>query len=105
MATPGMRALVELQQKLVKIDPKQTDLIQTEEEIRAALDAVGVELMASVLQAADIDTQEILVNGVLHGRIDHREAKVHTTFGLAVVQQTLYGRERGHGWRSSADIF
>ena len=91
-----MRALVELQQKLAKIDPKQTDLIQTEEEIRAALDVVGVELMASVLQAADVDTQEILVNGVLHGRIDQREAKVHTTFGVAVVQQTLYGRGRGH---------
>jgi hypothetical protein len=71
-----MRALVELGQRLEKVDPDAVDLLQTEQEIRAALDAVGVELMVKVLQAADIDALEILVNGAVHGRIDQRQVDI-----------------------------
>lgn len=95
-ATPAMRALVELGRRLEKVDADTIDLLQTEQEIRAALDAVGVELMVKVLQAADIDALEILVNGAVHGRIDQRHVDIHTSFGPAPVCQTKFGRGRGH---------
>jgi hypothetical protein len=78
------------------MDPATTNLLETEEEIRSALDAVGVEMMVTVLEKADIDEQEIFVNGVLYGRVDRRAVKIHTTFGPAPVNQTMFGRGRGY---------
>ena len=78
-------------------------MVRVEEEVRSALDAVGRELMAEVFAAADIDEPEILVNGQLHGRVDRRPVKVHTTFGpVEDVEQTVYGR--GRGWPTVAPM-
>ena len=66
--TCGMKQLVDLRSRLARLDPARTDLQKLEEEVRAALDEVGRELMATAFAAADIDDQEILVNGVLHGK-------------------------------------
>ncbi len=93
--TPGMQKVIELRSRLAKIEPARTDLMKLEEEVRAALDEVGRELMSRAFAAADIDEQEILVNGVLHGKIDRQRATLHTTFGLVEQEQSIYGRGRG----------
>jgi hypothetical protein len=93
--TDGMEKLVQLHARLRKLDVDRADVSAVEDQIRCALDEVGRELMGTVFQAADIDDQEILVNGVLHGRIDRKTETIHTTFGPVAVEQTIYGRGRG----------
>jgi hypothetical protein len=72
------------------------DLTRVEEEVRAAVDEVGRELMSTAFATADIDEQEILVNGVVHGKIDRRTETLHTTFGPVEQEQSVYGRGRGN---------
>ena len=91
-----MRAVIELQARLAKLTPARTELTKVEEEVRAALDEVGRELMSVAFAAADIDDQEIHVNGVLHGKIDRRAATIHTSFGPVEQEQSVYGRGRGY---------
>ncbi|MFC1642617.1 hypothetical protein ACFL5O_08020 [Myxococcota bacterium] len=93
--TVGMEKLAQLRTRLEKLDVDRANLGAVEDEIRSALDEVGRELMGTVFAAADIDDQEILVNGVLHGRLDRKPQTVHTTFGPVRVEQTIYGRGRG----------
>jgi hypothetical protein len=94
-STPGMQKVVDLRSRLAKLTPARTELTKVEEEVRAALDEVGRELMSVAFSAADIDDQEILVNGVLHGKVDRRPATIHTTFGSLEQEQSVYGRGRG----------
>ncbi len=91
----GMKKLDDLHAKLRKLKGARIDLIEVEEGIRAALDEVGREMMATALVAADVDDLEITVNGVLHGRMHRRAETIHTTFGRVEVEQTVYGRGRG----------
>jgi hypothetical protein len=51
----GFEKLEELHAKLGKVKGAGVDLTQVEEEIRGALDEVGVEMMATALRAADRD--------------------------------------------------
>jgi hypothetical protein len=90
-----MQKVVDLRSRLAKLTPARTELTKVEEEVRAALDEVGRELMSVAFSAADIDDQEILVNGVLHGKVDRRPATIHTTFGSLEQEQSVYGRGRG----------
>ena len=74
-ASDGIAKLRRFHGDLQKVKTGSTDLTQVEEEIRAALDEVGRELMAAVLAAANVDDLEITVNGVLHSRLhEHRHA-------------------------------
>lgn len=91
----GFEKLEELHAKLGKVKGAGVDLTQVEEEIRGALDEVGVEMMATALRAADRDELELTVNGMLHSRLHRRRATIHTTFGAVEVEQTVYGRGRG----------
>jgi hypothetical protein len=93
--TLGMRSVIELQSRLAKLTPSRTDLRKVEAEVRASLDEVGRELMSTVFATADIDDEEILVNGVVHGKIDRRAETLHTTFGPVEQEQSVYGRGRG----------
>jgi hypothetical protein len=95
-STVGMQKVIELRCRLAKLDPTRTDLTKIEEDVRAALDEVGRELMSTAFAAADIDDQEILVNGELHGKVDRRPVELHTTFGGVKQEQSVYGRGRGH---------
>ena len=95
-ASDGIAKLRRFHGDLQKVKTGSTDLTQVEEEIRAALDEVGRELMAAVLAAANVDDLEITVNGVLHSRLHARRETIHTTFGAVEVEQTVYSRGRGH---------
>jgi hypothetical protein len=95
MGTAGMRRLSELHVRLQNMKGSRIDLTQVEEEIRAALDEAGREMMVTALAAADVDDLEVYVNGVLHGRTHRRRETIHTTFGAVEVEQTVYGRGRG----------
>jgi hypothetical protein len=95
MATAGMRRLGDLGARLQKTQGARIDLTEVEQEVRAALDEVGREMMATALAAADVDEPEVYVNGVLHGRLHRRRETIHTTFGEVQVEQTVYGRGRG----------
>lgn len=92
----SVRTLYEVRDRLAEMEPSKLDALRLEEEIRSALDGVGRELMRAVLQKADMDDQEILVNGVLHGKVEQRTIDVHTTFGPVPANQTMYGRGRGY---------
>jgi hypothetical protein len=87
---------MELRVRLRNLKRGRAELVKVEEEVRAALDGVGREIMAEVFATADIDEPEVLVNGELHGRVDRRSVTIHTTFGAVQdVEQTIYGRGRG----------
>jgi hypothetical protein len=95
----AMQELQDLRAKLTgqaKQAAGRLDFMHAEEEIRRALDALGREAVSQVLAAADIDEPEITVNGTLHGRVDRRPVRIHTSFGPVEVEQTVYGRGRGY---------
>jgi hypothetical protein len=87
--------LVALRARLREVNAQSADLLRIEEAIRSALDGVGRALLGEVLAAADIDEQEVLINGTLYGRVDRNTVTIHSTFGPIEVEQTVYGRGRG----------
>ena len=64
-----------------------------EERLRAALDAVGQELMRAALNAENIDAPEVWINGVHHTRVRSFDEEVHTTFGPVVVRKSTYRKD------------
>jgi hypothetical protein len=86
--------LRDLRDRLRKMKVTDIDALKVEEEIRSQLDALGRELMTEVFARADIDDQEVLINGLLHGRVDRHRAKIHTSFGVCEVWRTMYRRDR-----------
>lgn len=92
--SPAERSLQELRDRLRKLNVHELDALKVEEEIRGHLDALGRELMMEVFSRADIDDQEVRINGILHGRVDRHRAKIHTTFGVVETERTTYRHDR-----------
>lgn len=88
------QTLRDVRDRLRKLKIAEIDALEIEEEIRVHLDALGRELMTEVFAKADINDQEVRINGVLHGRVDRHKAKIHTSFGVVEVARTTYRHDR-----------
>jgi hypothetical protein len=87
-------SLRELRAHLRKMKVSAKDMLRIEEDIQTRLNALGRELMLEVFSKADIDDPEVFINGILHGRVDRHDAKVHTSFGVCEVGRTTYRKDR-----------
>ena len=94
--SPAERVLRKLRDRLRDLRLDSLDALRVEEEIREGLDMLGRELMSELFARADVDDQEVKINGVLHGRVDRHRAKIHTSFGVVEVDRSVYRHSR-HG--------
>src|SRR5258708_2486609 len=93
--TAAETGLRDVRARLRKMKVADLDAVKVEEDIRAHLDALGRELLAEAFALADIDDQEVWINGALHGRVDRHVAKIHSTFGIIEQGRSTYRKGRG----------
>lgn len=92
MRTDAERALAEYERKVATLRPERMDLVALEEELRTLLDARGRELLAQVLKRADTDAPEVEIDGQRWGNRRIHRGEYHGTFGVVVVERSVYQR-------------
>lgn len=93
-ATSAEVRLRELRARLRSGGIEGIDLVAIEEQVGAALNEMGREILADVFARADFDDAEININRTLHSRVDRHKAAIHTMFGVVEVERTTYRVDR-----------